>query len=185
MIAANASETTRATRPMQAWRLAILLALSWLLAPAGQCGELSAAFQSLRGLRAAALTIDGVAPDFARYGITAAQMQAGVESRLRAGGLDVIPAQSLAATAGAVLVEIRVRTVSNTATLLPYWSYSVALIVRQKIPLPNAPDAYVPATIWSRSDIGAIEPVRLSRLYVVADELADEFVAELRRQNAR
>ena len=141
-------------------------------------GEFS--YMTLNGVRAAAVEVYGVEPEFARYGLTPQPLRAAVEAQLRQAGIEVLSYDEAVRQPHAALVQLKLRTNQSE---YQFYFYNFALEVREKIPLDNAAGGFISALIWSDARQGSVQPTDMPRLAGVADELVAGFVREHQTQN--
>lgn len=158
-----------------------LLVLAALLAPAAAAADLSG--HGLRGIRAVAVTVEGVHPALARYGFTERELAATVRARLAASGVEVVPPEEALRRPDAAVLEVKVHINRHTNDYPDRLPYALDVRLKQRLALPSAEDAFVAATVWSNGRSGLAQPIRLTRLNGYAASLIDEFVAALRAQN--
>jgi hypothetical protein len=127
---------------------------------------------ALRGMHRMNVAVEGVPTDFARYGLTANELRKQVEDRLTAAGLQV--ADDAAAQNDPAVGQLRVKLTAVTSTY-GYYSYSVALQARRKIPL-SADGGFVSQKVWSDGRSGVSNPNELRKIYPVVDELLSGFI---------
>jgi len=117
---------------------------------------------TLRGIQTIALDFNGFYGDVQRCGVSEDSLRSEIERRLVQAGL----------------VDLHVDYASYY-----YYSYSVALKLKQKIPLAD-PQSYTSETVWTRGNNGIAEFSRLCKIYDETRALVDVFVAEHAAQNA-
>ncbi|HTT08196.1 MAG TPA: hypothetical protein VMH34_05335 [Gammaproteobacteria bacterium] len=135
---------------------------------------------TLRGIQTIALDFNGFYGDVQRCGVSEDSLRSEIERRLVQAGLKLIPRDQIAQTpqAALLLVDLHVDYASYY-----YYSYSVALKLKQKIPLAD-PQSYTSETVWTRGNNGIAEFSRLCKIYDETRALVDVFVAEHAAQNA-
>ena len=155
---------------------------AWALLGVGLVASMAAAVgadglstDALRGLDRMSVTVDGIAPTFARYGLTAAELRDQVVQRLAASGIEVVDAAAAHNDAAAGELRIKLTTVESSYA---FYSYAIAAEARRKVPLAPAGSGYVVQTVWSRSQNGVLNPSDLKKVYGYVDGLLDTFIAE-------
>jgi hypothetical protein len=152
--------------------------------PADADNTIPLSVQALRGVRTIGIAFDGVPAEIRRYGVDEAALRAQFEQRLRDAGVNVIAPQAVGETPAAALMEVRFRVHTHAHDYLHYTPYSVSVKLKQKIPLPNAADAFLGETVWSDGRNGLEQPINLDRLNGYVLTILDQFIADLRAQNA-
>ncbi len=136
------------------------------------CAEEFAA-NALRGMHRINVAVDGVNPDFARYGLRADEMRRHVEEKLNAAGLEV--ADDATALRDATVGQLRIKLTVVEGSY-GYYSYAMALQARRKIPL-SAEGGFVSHNVWANGQSGISNPSDLRKLYPVVDELLAGFLS--------
>lgn len=130
--------------------------------------------ETLKGIGAVRVFIEGVDPADRPRGLTRAQLQADVESRLRKAGIAV----SADATE---YLYINVNTLRSRQRVT---SFSVVVMLRQSAYLVRDASIAVPAAItWWRGTDGIIVTDDLSGVRDAARDLVDQFIVAYRKQN--
>ncbi len=133
----------------------------------------------LRGMQRINVAVEGVNPDFARYGLSAEEMRRRVEDKLSAAGLQV--ADDAAAQSDATVSQLRVKLTAVESSY-GFYSYAVALQAKRKIPL-SAEGGFVAQNVWSNGQSGISNPSDLRKIYPVLDELVAGFLSALGSDN--
>jgi hypothetical protein len=170
--------------PRPAWhrglvRGALLVCCAAFCAVAPAAGDDSA--NALRGLTRLAIAIEGVPADFARYGLTAAELERQVEERLTAAGFEIVDAAHAQADAAVGQLRIKLTTVTD---LYAYYSYALSAAARRKLPLAPDGSAWVSQEVWQQGVSGILNPSDLKRVYGLVDDLIDAFIAAHDAHNA-
>lgn len=131
------------------------------------------AANALRGMQRVNVAVDGVNADFARYGLSAAELRRHVEERLAAAGLET--ADDASAQRDASVGQLRVKLTAVESSY-GFYSYAVALQARRKIPL-SADGGFVSQNVWHNGQSGISNPSDLRKIYGVVDELLAGFVS--------
>lgn len=134
---------------------------------------------ALRGLHRVNVAVEGIAPDFARYGLSSAEMRRHVEEKLAAAGLEV--ADDAVAQSDAVVGQLRVKLTAVESSY-GYYSYAVALQARRKIPL-SADGGFVSQKVWENGQSGISNPSDLRKIYPVVDQLLAGFLSAHGNEN--
>jgi len=142
--------------------------------------DTSGANFALAGIKAIAVNVADVDPNYLRYGVDPDQLKAMVEERLRATGIEIIPEATAISDAHSALLKVSFKLAHANHK---YHSYSVSLKLKQKLQLPNSSAAFTVGTIWSDGEVGAIEAIELRRLNGSIAGLLERFVADYRSQN--
>ncbi len=161
-------------------QLALTLVLA-LAAFGAQAMEFSA--DTLRGVKAVAIAVDGVHPDLARYGFSEQKIIEIVESRLAGSGIAVVTLEQARTRPEAAMLEVAVHINRHTNDFLNYFPYNVSLKLKQRLALANAEGAFTSATVWQEGRSGIEQPIYLSRLNDYVGTLVDQFLLALRSQN--
>lgn len=137
---------------------------------------------TLRGIEAVAVQVVGVDAGYRSYGIDEAGVRRRVVERLEAAGIHVLTREQAIAAPRAALLQLNVyATMQNWA----YYSYAVLLRLKQKVALPNDPEAFISSTVWSDKAGGVLIENEFRKLLVAVDEVTDHFIAAYRAQNSR
>lgn len=131
------------------------------------------AANALRGMQRLNVAVEGVHPDFARYGLRAMEMRHRIEAKLTAAGLEV--ADDTMAASDAAVGQLRIKLTAVVSTY-GYYSYAVALQARRKIPL-SADGGFVSQAVWNDGQSGISNPSDLRKIYLLVDELLAGFVS--------
>ncbi len=133
---------------------------------------------ALRDLREVSVTIEGDRPEYGRNGLDWQYLSHEIGRRLQAAGLQVIgPAESLRRPgAGLLRLELHINRTPF------YYSFLVFLRLDRKLKLSGS-DAFIARTVWSDWKIGGAEFGHLDKLHGPVLDLADELMADYRRQN--
>lgn len=163
---------------------AMLLVLAALGAGTASAGELDFSLDTLKGVRTMAVRVDGVDPEYRRYGVDAERLQAAIEARLRSAGVEVVPlAQARSAPDGSLL-EVAFRVHHHAHDYLHYYPYAVSLKLKQKLALASSAESFVAATVWSDGRTGVEQPIHLQRLNGYVLGLLEQLIADLQAQNS-
>ncbi len=159
--------------------LCLLAGTAMLLAGACFAADPGFSAGALRGVARVEVHVEGVPDDFARYGLQAAELRQRVRDRLTGVGLTVLE-DAAAADDDASRLTVRLHTNQDPYGL---YSYSLALRLARKLPLPAGSGAFISDTVWSQGRNGVINPTDLRRMYGYVDELLDAFLAAHGRDN--
>ena len=149
----------------------LLTMLTVLLSQAGFAEPFAA--HGLRGMHRINVAVDGVNPDFARYGLSSDELRKHVEEKLVATGFEV--ADDATAQRDATVSQLRVK-LTTVESSYGYYSYAVALQARRKIPV-SADGGFVSQDVWNNGQSGISNPSDLRKIYPVVDELLAGFVS--------
>jgi hypothetical protein len=131
---------------------------------------------TLKGIASVKVFVEGVDPADKPRGLTRAQLQTDVESRLRNAGITV----SADATE---YLYVNVNTLRSRRTVT---SFSVVVMVRQSAYLVRDASITVPAAItWWKGTDGIIVTDNLSGVRDAAGDLVDQFISAYRKQNLK
>ena len=136
---------------------------------------------ALRGLQRVQVVIEGVAPSFARYGLTVPELHRRVAAQLVAAGIALADANAAQNDVDVAQVRIKLTTVEAVYSL---YSYAVAVQVRRKLALGGDGHGFVSQQVWSRGQNGVINPSDLPNVYGYADTLMAAFIAAIGVDNA-
>ena len=149
----------------------LVTVLSVALAQASDAEQFAA--HALRGMQRVNVAVEGVHPDFARYGLRAVEMRQRIEAKLTAAGLEV--ADDTMAASDAAVGQLRVKLTAVESSY-GYYSYAIALQARRKIPL-SADGGFVAQAVWNNGQSGISNPSDLRKIYLLVDELLVGFVS--------
>ncbi len=163
-------------------RLGVLA--TWVVSALGMVALLqspavhAAAFddETLKGIGSVKVFVEGVDPADKTRGLTRAQLQSDVESRLRKAGISV----SAEATE---YLYVNVNTLRSRQSVT---SFSVVVMVRQSAHLVRDPSIAIPAAItWWKGTDGMIVTDDLTGVRDAVGDLVDQFIAAYRKQNPK
>lgn len=157
-----------------------LLVTAGLLINDASAAEPTFGGQTLRGISAVNVLVDGVERDFERYGLTAGELHRQAVARLGASGIKVVDASAAASNAGVAELKVNLKTNKDP---FAFYSYHVAVQLKRKIPLDPEGHSFVTEMVWSRGQNGVIVPSDLKRMYGYVDTLLGEFIADYGRHN--
>lgn len=158
-----------------------VLGLLVLLASAGVQAADNFGANALRGVSAIAVSAEGVARDYARYGLTAQELAERVAAQLAAAGLPVIATGATTDNPRASDLRVLVTAYEASYALV---SYRIALELQRRLPLDDSGQSYVLQRVWSQGRSGLLNPSDLKRLYDDAAELGRHFIADFGAHNA-
>ena len=138
-----------------------------LLATATHAEEEFAA-GTLRGLHRVQVVIEGIAPDFERYGLSAAELRHRVEAQLTAAGIVVANESTAQSEADVGQVRVKLNTVEAVYSL---YSYAVTVQVRRKLALGGDGHGYISQPVWTRGQNGVLNPSDLPQVYGFSEAL--------------
>lgn len=128
--------------------------------------------QPLRGFGPVNVAVDGVPPDYARYGLTADELRRHVETGLTTAGFTVVDDATAKRDAGVGQLRVKLRTVMSA---YGFYSYALAFEARRKLPL--AAGGFTSQSVWSTGQSGVLTESELPRLVGVCDTLLAAFTA--------
>ena len=131
---------------------------------------------ALRGLPRVQVVIDGVAPSFARYGLTVTELHRRVAAQLVAAGIALADANAAQKDIDVAQVRIKLTTVEAVYSL---YSYAVAVQVRRKLALGGDGHGFVSQQVWSRGQNGVINPSDLPNVYGYVDAVLAALIAAI------
>ena len=149
----------------------LVTVLSVALSQASYAEQFAA--HALRGMQRVNVAVEGVNPDFARYGLSVGEMRQRIEAKLIAAGLEV--ADDAAAQSDAAVGQLRVKLTAVESSY-GYYSYAIAVQARRKIPL-SADGGFVSQAVWNNGQSGISNPSDLRKIYLLVDELLADFVS--------
>lgn len=173
---------------MRSLLLALTLLLTPTLAPAewppvyGADDWASFSNLTLRGVDTVAVRVRGVDATLQRVGVDASRLRAQVERRLGEASIRVVSEEEAVQRPGAALLELDVHA---SRADYGYYSYALLLKLKQKIPLPNDPAAFVSGVVWSDKVGGTMLESDLLRLDRETETLLGRFLEAHGAQNAR
>ena len=142
------------------------------------------ASDTLRGVQAVAIAIDGVHPDLAAYGLETDELRGMIRERVAASGVRVLSLSEAETDPDAALLELKVTIHRHTNDYFNAYPYNVSLRLKQRLELANPKAGFVSAIVWSDGRSGVEQPIYLKRLNGYVAVLVDDFLNELRSQNA-
>ncbi|MGE0858264.1 MAG: hypothetical protein AB7I01_02860 [Gammaproteobacteria bacterium] len=148
----------------------LVAALLFCVVAHGAAQDFSA--QPLRGFGPVNVAVDGVEPDYARYGLSADALRRHVEAGLTAAGFTVVDDAVASRDAGVGQLRVKLRAVLSA---YGFYSYALALEARRKLPL--AAGSFVSQSVWSTGQSGVLTSSELPRLIGVSDTLLAAFTA--------
>ena len=143
-----------------------------------QAGEPDAS--GLVGVAQVNVVVEGISPDFARYGLKADELKRRIESRLRAANINVV-SQSTSASEPATS-QLALKLTAN-ADANAFYFYGLSMQLKRKLMLGNGDQAFIPQKVWSRGKSGVLNPSDFRRIYDFAEELAERFISDHGRVN--
>ncbi|MEM7543439.1 MAG: hypothetical protein AAF384_17910 [Pseudomonadota bacterium] len=152
------------------------LVLWGLFAPALDAAE-DAHGKALRGVAGYFVEVEGVHPDFARYGLTTQDLRERVTQTLIRSGVSTLTREEIAddAQGGRLLLSLR----TNRETMTFYF-YGLALRAEREIPIG---DGGLNQTVWSDTEIGVAKPFELKRVLKLAESLTEKLIEAHQRAN--
>lgn len=143
-----------------------------LLGAAASAAAQDFSAQPLRGFGAVNVAVDGVLPDYARYGLSADGLRRHVEASLASAGFSVVDAATASREASVGQLRVKLRAVQSA---YGFYSYALALEARRKLPL--AAGGFTSQNVWSTGQSGVLNASELPRLVGVSDTLIAAFTA--------
>ncbi len=134
---------------------------------------------TLQGIDTVTLRINGMSPNYKRYGIDKARWEQIITERLQKAGLSVISYDEAIQTPSAVLMQLDLFVNYNYA----YYSYGIMLAVKHKVPLPTTQDSFISGTIWSDYKNHYGRSIDLRKINSYIDDLINHFLADYHAQN--
>jgi len=116
--------------------------------------------------------------EWERYGFTDEGLRRAISERLQARGIEVVAAGGSLGEAGTALLEVDVH-VNDQAFM---YSYQVFVRLKEKLPLPQNPQAFVTKTVWSDWKLGGFEAYNFAKLRAAILELVDRLLASYELQ---
>ncbi|MEZ5444324.1 MAG: hypothetical protein R3F45_00870 [Gammaproteobacteria bacterium] len=135
---------------------------------------------ALKGVRSVALSTRGFAPEFNRFGLSAAGVREVAESRLRARGIGILTEEQALRDPSAALLDL---TLHANELDFGMYSCSINLQLRQKIPLGADSSSFITETVWSRGASGWKTDMELRYINGEVASLVDQFLLEHAAQN--
>ncbi|MCG3202562.1 MAG: hypothetical protein NFCOHLIN_02447 [Gammaproteobacteria bacterium] len=133
-----------------------------------------AGYRTLSDVRRVIIQILGTnSREWERYGFTDEGLRRAITERLQARGIEVVAAGGSLGGASTALLEVDVH-VNDQAFL---YSYQVFVRLKEKLPLPHNPQAFVTKTVWSDWKIGGFEAYNFGKLRAAILELVDRLLA--------
>lgn len=110
--------------------------------------------------------------EWERYGFTDEELRRAIAGRLQARGIEVVAAGGSLGEPSTAVLEVDVH-VNDQAFL---YSYQVFVRLKEKLPLPHDPQAFVTKTVWSDWKIGGFEAYNFGKLRAAILELVDRLL---------
>jgi len=155
-------------------RAVLFTALLTLFAGAIHADDDAFGASPLAGVASVQVAVSGVPDDFARYGLTAAEMRGRVVAHLSRYGLPVIDAAQATREPHAARLDVRFDANRNPYA---FYHYGISLRLLRKLPLGEAAAGFVATEVWSTGQHGIIEPADMKPIYGYLDTLVERFVA--------
>jgi hypothetical protein len=128
---------------------------------------------TLSELRRVTIQIFGTnSREWERYGFTDEELRRAITERLQARGIEVVAAGGSLGEPDTALLEVDVH-VNDQAFL---YSYQVFVRLKEKLMLPQDPQAFVTKTVWSDWKIGGFEAYNFAKLRAAILELVDNLL---------
>lgn len=154
----------------------VLVVLPVLLLSPAWAGDTPMERASLKGVTSVQLLVEPIAPDAARDGLSATQLEADIELRLRQTALKVAPLAN-------DVLQVQAITVKQPDG--DFYAFTVSVVFHQVVvPLRHLQDQIqLSAATWSVAVIGVVPTgeVRSVRSHVIT--LVDKFIHAYREQN--
>lgn len=153
----------------------VLVLCAWLCVacpPRGTAAE-QFANHALRGMQRVNVAVEGVEPDFARYGLRAEEVRRHVEVKLAAAGLKIADDAAAQRDAAVSQLQVKLTIVEN---VYAFYSYALGLQARRKLSL-GAEGSFIAQNVWSSGESGVINPTDMPRLFEVIDRLLAKFLS--------
>ena len=133
--------------------------------------------QTIKGLRAMHVIVEGIQPNVQRYaqkaGITKEQIQKDVEAKLKADGFRVLDGDEWLKTPGKPVLYVNI----NTHETEKYWyAYNVKVELKQVVLLEANPSIKTLAGTWSIDMTGVANIGTLGNIRKAVDGLVDNFI---------
>ncbi|MGE0483418.1 MAG: hypothetical protein AB7Q81_04720 [Gammaproteobacteria bacterium] len=164
---------------LHASRTLALVLLLVTVVTARAADEFSA--NALAGIGRVQVAVEGIADEFARYGLTTEEMRQRVEARLAAYGLPVVDATTARTQPDAAQLLVKLTTNRDQYSM---YFYAVSLRLKRKVPLDATGSSYASSEVWSEGQHGILNPSDLKAVYGYVDTLLDAFVNAHGRDNA-
>ncbi len=135
--------------------------------------------KALAGITHVQLDVSGIPDEFARFGLTADEMNAKVRLKLTAEGLQMAQAGSPpAATSGTLSVSLHANEMQYG-----FYSYAVSVGFERKVPITPDGNSYIAHEVWRQGQHGVINPSDLKAIYGFAETLVDDFLKQHSKDN--
>ncbi|MCB1749415.1 MAG: hypothetical protein H6977_14360 [Gammaproteobacteria bacterium] len=172
--------SVRSTTAVRAWSLLPGLLLCVTLTSATHAADTFSA-NALAGVGRVQVEVEGVANDFARYGLTPDELRRRVEARLAAYGLPVVDAAGARSHADAAQLLVKLTTNRDQYSM---YFYAISLRLKRKVPLDASGTSFAAQEVWSEGQHGILNPSDLKAIYGYVDTLLDAFITAHGRDNA-
>jgi hypothetical protein len=158
---------------------AAVVALVVLLLLPGVSQAITVDQRTLEGLKGVQVLVEDMKPEAERLGLTKAQIQTDVESRLRQGGVKVLTDQERLKTPGTPYLYVNVNTSIRPGSTVCAHSTSVSL--NELVALARGFQAF--GIIWSSGSVGSVETQKIGLLREVVGGHIDKFINDYQAAN--
>jgi len=136
---------------------------------------------SMRGLTGVYVTVEETEPGAEEHGLTTAQLQADVESRLRKARIRVLTEEEWNSAPGGPCLSVAV----NTSKLVERdtYVYSVRMKLMQQVTLERSPIISLWATTWDEAALGGADTEDLRDVRRAVSALLRTFIRDYRAEN--
>ena len=163
-------------------RIILISAFVWLVLPAAAFSQVSAARESLRGLRGVSINVLPIAKDAQTAGLSLSQIQNIVESELRKAGIPILSLIAQPDQEHATLTIV-IDTIKHPQG--PYL-FSVNVSVVQEVQITRGlRQGVFPAETYSKRALGLTLPSRMDVVYEPLREKLSEFIRDYLAVNSK
>ena len=169
-------------KDMRDWmsKAVVALLVTLLLLP-GVSHALMLQQLALVGLKGVSVLVDDMNPEAERLGLTKAQIQTDVESRLRKAGIRVLTEKESAEMPGMHYLIVRVNTYIRSGSA--FCSFSIRVLVRETVTIETGFSTV--GTIWNTEGIGSVETDNIRKIRDSVDGMVDRFINDYLAANPK
>ena len=139
---------------------------------------------TLRGLKGVGVLVENLSPEAEKEGLSRAQLQADVESKLRKAGIKILTKDESAKVPGEpyLYVNINLNTAKTEDDVYPY---SLDILLIQKVSLLRDPKITTYAVTWSTGGVGSISKQTVGELRENVKAIVDVFIKAYHAENPK
>ena len=137
-------------------------------------------YQTLEGINTVAIQVEGINKDLHRYGFDPASLNKSIEHELSNAGFKIISREEALRDETASLVKFSFHDIRSE---YGFYTYTIDLEVKEKVPLPRRNNAFISTTIWNEGVHGMMMYHEVKKLQKGVNELLGSLITEHRYQN--